>query len=583
MTRTEHIKILWGMLKNHRVHFAICVLLTLGNSVIMGGALSSVLPVMSSLFAATGDAASGTGFFGKILTLYNNLIPDSEYKQIIPMIILFTLMMINLTVQFIIVKVNSGLTVKLTCDCREQIYNKIQQMKLSAIQQQQRGMFVQLLITETRSVYAVFKQVLSVIATFFNISIVTALIVLLSWKLSAILLLGSLLLIFINLNIVKQIKKLGKVALGLRTELMNRATESIWGLKQSKLMQAGSVISKKLNVASINSESTARQIAVKQGLQAFLSGNLTIGIIFVIILSWYFSPVFSTGIPKTAGILTYLILMSKLATYFAEFSKGYGTIFANLPAVIKVSEYLSDNFDAEKDGSFEADTFLKDKITLKNIHFKYSDDKPILSGVNIEIEKGSYIGIVGSSGGGKSTMLNLFTRIYDPNEGDIFIDNKNIREFRLDYLRSHIGMVSQDFFLFNTSIRENLLLAKPLASEQDLWDSLGKAGLFDFVNSLDERLDTPVGNDGDKLSGGQRQRLCLATIFLRDSDVIILDEGTSSVDKETEKHILSSLRKLNSQGKTIISSAHKGSALTDAEYIYSLTNGQMTLLTPSKT
>ena len=571
------------MLKNHRVHFAICVLLTLGNSVIMGGALSSVLPVMSSLFAATGDAASGTGFFGKILTLYNNLIPDSEYKQIIPMIILFTLMMINLTVQFIIVKVNSGLTVKLTCDCREQIYNKIQQMKLSAIQQQQRGMFVQLLITETRSVYAVFKQVLSVIATFFNISIVTALIVLLSWKLSAILLLGSLLLIFINLNIVKQIKKLGKVALGLRTELMNRATESIWGLKQSKLMQAGSVISKKLNVASINSESTARQIAVKQGLQAFLSGNLTIGIIFVIILSWYFSPVFSTGIPKTAGILTYLILMSKLATYFAEFSKGYGTIFANLPAVIKVSEYLSDNFDAEKDGSFEADTFLKDKITLKNIHFKYSDDKPILSGVNIEIEKGSYIGIVGSSGGGKSTMLNLFTRIYDPNEGDIFIDNKNIREFRLDYLRSHIGMVSQDFFLFNTSIRENLLLAKPLASEQDLWDSLGKAGLFDFVNSLDERLDTPVGNDGDKLSGGQRQRLCLATIFLRDSDVIILDEGTSSVDKETEKHILSSLRKLNSQGKTIISSAHKGSALTDAEYIYSLTNGQMTLLTPSKT
>ncbi|MEE9117076.1 MAG: ABC transporter ATP-binding protein, partial [Calditrichia bacterium] len=513
---------------------------------------------------------------------YNNLIPDSEYKQLISVSILFILMMVNLTVQFIIVKVNSGLTVKLTCDCREQIYNKIQQMKLAAIQQQQRGTFVQLLITETRSVYAVFKQVLSVISTFFNISIVIALIVLLSWKLSAILLIGSFLLIFINLDIVKRIKKLGKVALDLRTQLMNRATESIWGLKQSKLMQSGSVISKKLNVASINSENTARRIVIKQGLQAFLSGNFTIGLILIIILFWYFSPVFSTGIPETAGILTYLILMSKLATYFAVFSKGYGTIFANIPAVIKVNEYLSGNFDAEEGGSYEPDTFLKDKINLRNIHFKYSDDKPVLSGINIEIMKGAYIGIVGSSGGGKSTMLNLLVRIYDPDEGDIFIDDKNIREFRLSYLRSHIGMVSQDFFLFNTSIRENLLLARQSATEQDLWDSLGKAGLSDFVNSLDEKLDAPVGNNGEKLSGGQRQRLCLATIFLRNPDVIILDEGTSSVDKETEKHILSSLRELNSQGKTIISSAHKSSALSDAEYIYSLTDGQMTLLTPSK-
>lgn len=572
------------MLRNHRVHFSICVLLTLGNSVILGGALSSVLPVMSSLFTSAGEAsASGSGFFGKVLTMYNNFLPDTEYKQLISVSILFILMMINLTVQFIIVKVNSGLTAKLTCDCREQIYNKIQHMKLAAIQQHQRGMFVQLLITETRSVYAVFKQALSVIATFFNISIVVALIVLLSWKLSAVLLIGSILLVFINLYIVKHIKKLGKVALDLRTILMNRATESIWGLKQSKLMQSGSAISEKLNVASINSENTARRIAVKQGLQVFLSGNLTIGLILVIILCWYFSPVFSSGIPETAGILTYLILMSKLATYFGAFSKGYGTIFANIPAVVKVNEYLSGNFDQEEGGSYKPDTFLKDNINLRNIHFKYSADKPILSGVNLEIKKGAYIGIVGGSGGGKSTMLNLFTRIYDPDEGNILIDDKNIKEFSLSYLRSHIGMVSQDFFLFNTSIRNNLLLAKPLASEQDLWDSLGKAGLSDFVNSLNEKLDAPVGNDGDRLSGGQRQRLCLATIFLRNPDLIILDEGTSSVDKETEKHILSSLRELNGQGKTIISSAHNRSALADAECIYSLTDGQMTQLISSKT
>ncbi|MCP4264265.1 MAG: ABC transporter ATP-binding protein [Maribacter sp.] len=583
MTRIEHIKVLWGLLNYHRAHFFACVFLTFGNSVIMGGALSCVLPAMSSLFSSAGGSTINRGgYFGKMLNLYNELIPDSDYKQLISVSILFVMMMINMTVQFVIVKVNSGLTVKITCDCREQIYNKIQQMKLSVIQQHHRGTFTQLLITETRSVYAVFKQVLSVIATFFNISIVLILIILLSWKLSAVLLIGSLFLVFINLSIVKRIKRIGIIALDLRAKLMNQATESIWGLKQSKLMQAGSVISKKLNTASMNSENIARRLMVKQGFQSFISGNFTIGIILAIILVWFFSPVFSEGIPQTAGILTFLVLMSRLAAYFANFSKGYGTIFSNLPAVLKVNEYLSGNIHSEKSGSYEPASLFNDKICLRNIHFKYSSDKPILYGINMEIKRGSYIGIAGRSGGGKSTMLNLLTRIYDPDEGDILIDERNIKEFRLSYLRSHIGMVSQDFFLFNASIRENLLLAMPSASEQDLWGALDKAGLSGFVNSSDQKLDTLVGNDGDKLSGGQRQRLCLATIFLRNPEVIILDEGTSSVDMETECHILTSLREMHSKGKTIISSSHKESSLADAEYIYQLTDGQLTLLTPSR-
>ncbi len=582
MTRIEHFKVLWSLLKNHRVHFFVCVLLTLGNAIILGGALSAVLPVMSSLFLSSAEAGNNEGYFGKILTLYNQLIPDSKYKQLISLSILFFIMMINMTVQFIIVFVNSGLTVKLTCDCREQIYNKIQHMKLSVIQKHHRGTFTQLLITETRSIYAVFKQVLTVIATFFNISIVIVLLVLLSWNLSAVLFIGSLFLIFVNLSIVKRIKKLGIIALDLRAKLMNCASESIWGLKQSKLMQAGSAISKKLDTASRNSENTARRIVIKQGFQSFISGNFTVGIILIIILVWFLSPVFADGIPETAGILTFLVLMSKLATYFAAISKGYGTIYSNLPAVLKVNEYLSDKIESEESGSYVPASFFNDKIHLRNIHFKYAAGKPVLYGVNIEIKKGSYIGIVGRSGGGKSTMLNLLTRIYDSDEGTIFIDETDIREFGLSYLRSHIGMVSQDFFLFNTSIRENLLLARPTASEQALWGALEKGGLSDFVNFSDEKLDSPVGNNGDKLSEGQRQRLCLATIFLRNPDVIILDEGTSSVDKETESHILSSLRELHRQGKTIISSSHKEYALSDAEYVYQLIDGQLTLLTASK-
>ncbi len=543
----------------------------------MGSALSAVLPVISALLplGEVSEGAGGEGYFGKVLSLYKQLLPESEYKELISLALLFVMMTINAGIQFIIEWVNSGLTAKLTCDCRERIYRTIQNMRFTAIGQYSRGMFVQLLITETRSVYAVFKQILQVIGTFMNTLVVIVLLVLLSWKLCMVLLAGFLLVIGFNISIVKSIKRLGNVALNLRSQLANSVTEAIWGLKQSKLLQAESIIAEKLDGVSRHSEDVARRLKIKNALQPLLSQNLSIAGVLLIIVVWLFFPVFSEGIPKTAGMITFLVLMTRLMPSIASISKEYGTIFANLPAVAMVHEFLSNEVESEDGGNYEPVSFLKDKIYLRNIYFEYSPGKPVLRRINLEIKRGSYIGIIGPSGEGKSTMLNLFTRIYDATDGDMFIDDVNIREFRLSYLRSHIGMISQDFFLFNTTIKENLLMAKPSAIHQDLWKALDKAGLADFVRSLDKKLDTPVGNNGDKLSEGQRQRLCLATIFLCNPDLIILDEGTSSVDKDTESHILASLRELHYKGKTIISSAHKETALIDAEKIYQLIGGQL--------
>jgi ABC-type multidrug transport system fused ATPase/permease subunit len=561
------------------MHFLGNILLIFGNSVILGGALSVVLPVINLLFSTNGESVGiGGGYFGKVLSLYKQLLPESEYKKIISLSILFIMMMINTGVQYIIVKANSGLTTKLIFDCRKRIYNNIQHMKFPVLGRYPRGMLVQLLITEVRGVYAVFKQVFAVIATSFNIIVIIALLFLLSWKLSIVLLIGGFLIILINLNIVKGIKQLGKIALNHRERLMNQTTEAIWGIKQSRLMQAEAIINEKLADASRHSENTAHHLMIKNGFQVFLSQNLTIGVILIIILFWLFSPVFSEGISTTAGIVTFMILIGRLSPSVGVISKEYGTIFSYLPSIKRVNEFLSDKVELESDGSYEPPSFFADKICLHNIYFEYPSEKPVLCGINLEIKRGSYIGIIGRSGQGKSTMLSLFTRIYDPTKGELFIDGVNIREFKLSYLRSHIGMISQDFFLFNTTIKENLFMAKPSAVEQDLWMALEKAGLYDFVNSLDEKLEASVGENGNKLSEGQRQRLCLSAIFLQNPDLIILDEGTSSVDKETESHILSSLRDLHCKGKTIISVSHKETALSDAESVYQLIDGELKLV-----
>jgi len=583
MNRIQAVTVLWSILRNHKAHFIACIVLIFGNSVIMGGALSSLLPMLSSLISPSEiQEGVGGGFFSKIFSFYKQIIPESEYKQIIHMGIFSSLILINTAVRFLIVYVNSRLTFQLTCESRRSVYNVINKMKSSVTQQYTRGMLTQLLISETRSVYVIFKQILLTATTFFNMLVAAFLLVMLSWKLSVVFLLGSMLVVLINIFIVRIIRKLGKIAFTFRSGLMNGVTEAIWGLKQIKLMQSEKTIALELDRASNQSENVARRLVVMRGLQAFLSGNLILGIVFAIVIIWHYFPVFSEEISGAAGLMTYLVLLIRFGSYYSSIAREYGSIFSNLPAVLKVSEFLSDKTGLEDGGDYEPACFLEDRICLSNVFFEYTPDKLVLKGVNLEIRKGSYIGIMGRSGGGKSTILDMFTRINEPTNGSLFIDGKNIKEFSLAYLRSRIGMVSQDFFLFNTSIRKNLLLARPSATEKELFGALERAGLLEFVNSLAENLDYLVGNNGECLSEGQRQRLCLATIFLREPDIIILDEGTSSVDRDTENHILASLREFYQQGKTIISSSHKETSLIDAECVYQLSDGRLTLLSEKK-
>lgn len=536
--------------------------------------MSLILPALSQIISSDfASPATDSGYFAKVMATFHRVIEGFEHKELLSMAILFFMMTINGMLGITILYLNSGLTAKITTDCRKRVYSAVQKMPLSDLSKYSHGSFIQLIITETRSIYAIFKQMLNLIAGIINISVIVFLMMLLSLKLFIVLITGFIFVLWINLIITRSIKKLGKKALECRSKLATQVTEGIWGIKQLRLIQAESVMRKKINKTSLRSENIARVLRIRTGMLPFISKNFLILGVLAVIVVWLYYPVFPEGVPRTAGIITFLILVAKLFPYIGTISREYGTIFSNLPAIGRLQEYLGNECEQEQDGTMQMKPFFKNSVTLEDIHFGYSADKPVLSGITLKTKKGSYIGIKGPSGGGKSTLFNLLLRLYEPTRGKILIDDINIREFRLSHVRSNIGMVSQDMFLFNTSIRENLLLAKPDATEGNMRSALEKAGLLGFVESQDEGLDTLVGNNGDKLSGGQRQRLALAILFLRNPQIIILDEGTSSVDKETEKHILQSLRQLHKQGKTIICSSHKENTLIDAEYVYELKDG----------
>jgi len=213
-------------------------------------------------------------------------------------------------------------------------------------------------------------------------------------------------------------------------------------------------------------------------------------------------------------------------------------------------------------------------IIFQNVNFSYSDNSAILNNVNININGGSKTGIIGESGSGKSTILNLIPRFFNLTEGKILIDKQEINNVRLSSLRKAISIVSQDTILFDDTIKKNIAYAKKNATDDEIYKASKLAGIDNFVNSLENGYETLVGENGVKLSGGQKQRISVARAFLKNSPIILLDEATSSLDSDSEEKIKQALNELTKNKTTLIIS-HKLSTIITCEKIYVINKGKI--------
>lgn len=218
---------------------------------------------------------------------------------------------------------------------------------------------------------------------------------------------------------------------------------------------------------------------------------------------------------------------------------------------------------------------VKGEIRFENVHFCYEEERSILKGIDFSVESGKSVAIVGPSGVGKSTLINLIPRLYDVERGSVQMDGVDVRDLDLGFLRKNVGIVTQDTYLFNGTIRENLLYAKPGATEEELVDACKKANIYSFIEKQEAGFDTMVGNRGLKLSGGEKQRLSIARVLLKDPAVLIFDEATSSLDSISEQLIQQAIEPLI-QTRTSILIAHRLSTILSADEILVVEDGRIT-------
>lgn len=254
----------------------------------------------------------------------------------------------------------------------------------------------------------------------------------------------------------------------------------------------------------------------------------------------------------------------KLTNFTQQFQDGM-TGFERFVEIMKVKPSIVDKEDAVNLKE------IKGKIEFKNVAFKYSEKKFVLSNINLAIMPGETMALVGPSGGGKTTLCQLIPRFYEVNDGEILVDGINIKGIKMKSLRENIGLVQQDIFLFTGTIRENILYGKPNAEDAEVVKAAKDASIHDFIISLPEGYDSYVGEKGIKLSGGQKQRISLARAFLKNPAILILDEATSALDSEAEIIIQQALEKLT-VGRTVLVIAHRLSTIKNANQIVVLTD-----------
>ena len=314
---------------------------------------------------------------------------------------------------------------------------------------------------------------------------------------------------------------------------------------------------------------------IKSETYASMAGFNTItkafdGIMYIIVV--LFGGLFLVeGKMSSGDIVAFILYVQTLLTTvrrIVEFTEQFQRGMTGIERFTEIIDQDIEIFDDEDAVNLEN---VKGKIEIKDVSFKYNNNSEnVLNNISFTINPGQKVALVGPSGGGKTTLCNLIPRFYDVEDGEILVEGIDVRKIKLQSLRSNIGMVQQDVYLFSGTVRENILYGKPDATEQEVIDAAKAAGAYDFIMNLENGFDTYVGERGVMLSGGQKQRISIARVFLKNPPILILDEATSALDNKSEFIVQESLENL-AKGRSSLTIAHRLTTVQNADLILVLT------------
>jgi subfamily B ATP-binding cassette protein MsbA len=458
-------------------------------------------------------------------------------------------------------------------DLRKSMYRKIIELPISYYSEKRKGDIMARMLGDVNEVQNSFFSILELIvkepltvifslATMFILSTKLTLFVLIFMPISG----------YIISRLAKNLRAQSLQAQKESGFLISIVDETLGGLKVIKSYNAEPNFKNRFHDSVTRLLNLTNSIGSRNNLATPLSEFL--GVTTIAVLLFYGGNL--VLIEKTldgATFIVYLTLAFNILTPAKAISKALYSVKNGLAAAERVFEVLEvENEITSKENAIVKNTF-ESNITIKNINFKYENDY-VLKDFSFQVKKGQTIALVGQSGSGKSTIANLLTRFYDVNQGTISIDGTNIQDLNLQSLRGLMGLVTQDSILFNDSIKANISLGKPDATDDEIIEALKIANAFEFVSELPKGIHTNIGDSGNKLSGGQKQRLSIARAVLKNPPIMILDEATSALDTESEKFVQVALENMM-QNRTSIVIAHRLSTIQKADSIIVMQKGKI--------
>ena len=461
---------------------------------------------------------------------------------------------------------------KISLDLRKKASKIILEPDLYYFNNLKQGEVLNISSAEVERSVEILTASISLITTTSTIAIFLGLLVLISLKLTLALLFLFPISWFMNQNIVRRNKQLsveltryGSAATGKLYELLNGSR-----LVRSSCMEEQEFQS----LAQILKQREQSMLALDKNLAIFAPISETTNLIFLFILIWV-SKFLMVGDADviTTTLLSYLAILFRLLPLIGQLNRDRSSFAQALSPLNVVMEFLDRSTKPFTTSGDRLLSSIQDGIAFKQVSFIYpGSDELVLKDINLFVPKGTTLALVGPSGSGKSTLGDLLPRFYHPSAGKIEIDGIPIEEFDLSSLRRSIGIVSQDTFVFNASIRDNITYGQSLRSEEELIQAAKVANAYDFIQELPDKFDTMIGNRGVRLSGGQRQRLAIARAIIQDPKILILDEATSALDTVSERLVQAAIDELSSNRTTIVI-AHRLSTIKNAEQIAVLSQG----------
>jgi ATP-binding cassette, subfamily B, bacterial MsbA len=462
----------------------------------------------------------------------------------------------------------------ITRDLRNEVYGHVLDLDLRFYGRTRAGQVITRLTSDTDLLRSlVTKNVATFVTSTLQILIAVYVLLLISWQLTLLALVVMPLTFGIWRKLLAPLRRGDRRVLELGGDVASHLQETVSGVRQVKAAAAERFEAQRFRALT---QSYFRTVVRTERVRALASPlSETMGAIGTVLLLWYGGRmVLVEQTIGAEGFILFLGLSLKLYQPAKWISKFPSVVQPGLAAADRIFEFLDTPVEMVDGPGLKGFDGVRDVIRFEGVGFAYVPDEPVLVGLDLAVRAGDVIALVGPSGGGKTTLVDLVARFYDPTHGRITIDGVDLREISPRALRARLGIVTQETVLFHDSVRANIAYALPGATDADIVRAAIAANAHDFIMALPDGYDTMLGERGTRLSGGQRQRLAIARALLRDPPILILDEATSALDSESERLVQQAVEQLLS-GRTVFVIAHRLSTVRHADQIVVLENGRI--------